>query len=220
MGERAVTFYVKYPSYEQVAKAMQAYVESEAYVFPSVNGWVSIFDRSSDVQPEYTKIHSITEKLSREFQTPSLSFIVLSGVYFLYLLYDNGQLVSSFSTHSLDSIEDAFCDYPCGILSDDEACGRFLDIGDSANSLAHYCLSQASVEVVQSILESARHSDDNIFDVPELDCIDAVCELAPLLGILPEIAMLGFIGYQRHGVDSETARTFPSFENPTHIIKL
>ncbi len=177
MGASFINYQVRAKSASKVKKAIEPLVKSRAYVSPEKNGWVTIYDESSDDQNEATIIHIATE-LSKSLVTAVLACLVHDSDIAAYWLYRNGTLTDEFN-----SAPDYF-----GEDMDDKTRER---VSGNTDALLPLCLASATRAQLDEVLHSA--------DGPSAMAEDMVKELAKLLGIDESRISLGFKYFDEEG---------------------
>lgn len=177
MGENFVNYQVRSDSISNVVNVVKKITKIKAYVSPSKNGWITVYDQSSE-EFKSDEIYYFAQQLSFKLSTTTLALIVNSrfGYNFIYLLYEYGQIVDEF----FDNPEDFEFDFK---YVDNNIIERFKG---NPQKLIHYCTSETVLEELSYILESCREK--------KLDYTgqDAIYQLAPLLELDEARAVIGF----------------------------
>ena len=177
MGASFTNYQVRAKSASKVKKAIEPLVKSRAYVSPEKNGWVTIYDESSDDQNEATITHIATE-LSKSLDTAVIACLVHDSDIATYWLYQSGVLTDEFN-----SAPDYF-----GNTVDDKTRDR---LSGNSDALLPLCVAGTTLEQIESVI----HPPDDFPIMAENVFID----LAKLLGIDDARIGLGFTYFDNEG---------------------
>jgi hypothetical protein len=92
MGAFYTNYQVRSDSTADVVKALGPLVRSRAYVSPTKNGWVTVYDEASDDQSDVI-LREIAMGLSETLNTAVFAFVVHDSDVFLYWLFQSGRLI-------------------------------------------------------------------------------------------------------------------------------
>ncbi|GAA6622438.1 hypothetical protein [Scytonema sp. NUACC26] len=95
-GISFTNYQVRSNSTDEVARVLKDVVRTKAYVSPSKNGWITVYDEMSDEEMDYYELHHISQKLSSSLSTVVFVFFVYRSSYLIYFLYDLGELVDEY----------------------------------------------------------------------------------------------------------------------------
>ncbi|HLO49977.1 MAG TPA: hypothetical protein VK211_16285 [Kamptonema sp.] len=180
MGEKFVNCHIHSESVSDVVRVVREITKDRAYVSPPKNHWITVYDRTSDYEYEYDDIYPFAQKLSSHLSTVVCTFLVFSGLNFIYFIHDSGQLVDEFYDDP-EAAEFGF-DY-----ADDAIRERFHG---HPERLLRYCLPGTNVDSISQILTSSRNRDIEIIGQ------EAAYQLALLLGIDEERAISGYAYFE------------------------
>ncbi len=96
MGNFYVNYQVRADSAEPVVAAARRACCGPAYVAPTRNGWVGVFDEASRQDQEM--MHQLALDLSAGLDTAVFGFLVHDSDVFYYLLYERGSLIAEFDS--------------------------------------------------------------------------------------------------------------------------
>ena len=178
MGSFLTNYHVRSDSPESVVSALQLIVRSKACVSPSKNGWVTVYDETSESQDD-KELHRIAKEVSSRLGCVTLAFLVHDSDVLAYLLYEKGNLADEYN-----SKPDYFGP------SDDATRQRYRG---RTEVLLKLCATGTRPSEVERILGHGR-GDDSQYAFEE----DRLRELAALLGIDEDRACIGF-NYYEHG---------------------
>lgn len=176
MGAFIVNFQIRCHSLPAVRSAMEKLVTTAAYVSPSKNGWITVYDAASDEQDD-ALICRIAAGISRAAKTDVFGFIVHDSDFAGYWLYRCGSVVDQFN-----SAPDLFEE-----VSEEtrEACRGKTDV------LWPLCVPGTTRAQIDAVI----HPEDDFPVFAE----KILTDLAPLLGIDNRRISLGFEYFERHG---------------------
>jgi ankyrin repeat protein len=98
MGASFTNYQVHTRSVSECAKAVARVVSSRALITDPKNEWITVYDETSDAQ-NLKEIRRIAKSLSAKLSTSALALLVHDSDVFLYLLYDQGQLIDQFDSN-------------------------------------------------------------------------------------------------------------------------
>ncbi len=176
MGAFFTNLQVRKSSAKAVSAALAKLIEGGAYVSPQSGDWVTVYAEDSEQQND--KIETLASGLSRMLKTDVLGFLVHDSDIAMYWLYRNGELVDEFN-----SAPDYF-----GEDIGEEGRAR---LSGSTEALLPLCVGGTTAEQLEEVL----HPPDGFPIMAE----DICGELATLLGIDAERAMLGFTYFENEG---------------------
>jgi hypothetical protein len=90
-----VNYQVRSEDSAAVATAAAELIHGRAYVSPSKQGWVSLYDEKSETQDAY-EIGRIGSDLSAKLNTAVIAFLVSESTLFVYYIFENGDLVDEY----------------------------------------------------------------------------------------------------------------------------
>jgi hypothetical protein len=181
MGEQFVNYQIKVDRTVDIVRELRTLIRTEAYVSPEANGWVTIYDQMTDRVFRYDEINYIAQELSFRLCAPVFAFIVLSGIYFIYLLYESGELIDEF-------YDDPRQGYEFGFEHVDEAVVQRFQ--GHPEALLALCPSGTTLEAVSQFLEFCRGRNTDYLGN------SAPYHLAELLNINQDRAILGFHSFE------------------------
>ncbi len=175
MGEKFVNYQVKWVSQHHVAQIVERITRNQAYVSPSKNGWITVYDQTSE---EFNRdyIRYFVQELSTKLSTTVFTFMVYRGLNFVYLLYECGEIIDEFDN---DTEGEIFGEE----YARDIYINRFQ--GDS-NKLLKYCTTSTNQQSISEFLVSCRQRDVEYLGQ------NAAYELAYLLGMDIKRATIGY----------------------------
>jgi hypothetical protein len=177
MGAFFTNYQVRTKSASAVKKAIATLVQSRAYVSPEKNGWVTVYDESSEEQNEAT-LGRIAAGLSKVLDAAVLSFLVHDSSITVYWLYQGGVITDEFN-----SAPDYF-----GKKVNDETCAR---VRGNADALLPLCVTGTTRAQIEAVI----HPPDGLPITAENILVD----LAKLLGIEDSRIALGFNYFDEEG---------------------
>ncbi|MEH2023094.1 hypothetical protein [Nostoc sp.] len=175
MGEKFVNYQVRWVSQYDVAKIVERITRNEAYVSPSKNGWITVYDQTSE-EFNHDYIRYFVQQLSIKLSTAVFTLMVYRGLKFVYLLYEGGEIIDEFDN---DTDGETFGDE----YTRDVYINRFH--GDS-NKLFKYCKPSATLQNISDFMGYCRKKDIEYLGQNAAD------ELACLLGIDTNRAIIGY----------------------------
>ena len=183
MGEKFVNYQIRFESQHEVVKIVETITGNLAYISPSKNGWITVYDLTSEVFND-NYIRYFTERISSHLSTVVLAFIVNRGINFVYLLYDCGKIIDEFDNDIAEEILEA-----------KDSNNKFY--GDS-KKLFKYCTASTYLDEVNTFLESCRYKNKEYLGQ------DAIYQLAPLLGIDKNRATIGYSYFEDNNLYIDT----------------
>ena len=97
MGSFLTNYQVKTEDYDKVIKIMEQIAKKSAFVAPAKNGWIAVYDETSEEQDE-KELHRVASGLSSSLRCAVFAFLVHDDDVFIYLLYDNGTLIDIYNS--------------------------------------------------------------------------------------------------------------------------
>jgi hypothetical protein len=97
MGAFFVNYQIRSTDQSKVTTAAAELVQGRAYVSPPKNGWVTLYDETSDAQDAY-EIGRLGSELSTKLETVVFAFVVSDSTMFIYYLFDNGDLLDEYNS--------------------------------------------------------------------------------------------------------------------------
>lgn len=201
MGEQFVNYQIKTEHTAHVARELGTLIRTEAYVSPETNGWVTVYDQMTDQNFGYDETHYIAQELSSRLSTVIFVFIVFSGVHFLYLVYECGELVDEFYDNPSQGYEFGF-EY-----ADKTVIQRFQ--GDP-QALLRFCPPGITLEAVSQFLQFCREGNADYLGN------SAPYHLAELLNIDQNRAVLGFRSFEAD--ELQALGEIEDVENFVHVV--
>ncbi len=186
MGAFLTNYQIRSDDSAAVRTALEPLAPGRAYVSPAKNGWVTVYEETSDDQDDAV-LRKLAMGLSRSLKTAVFAFLVHDSDVLMYFLYRNGQIEDEYN-----SAPDYFGD---GGDADDE--GRYR--GD-VDALLPYCLPGTTRAQLDEILHPA--------DEAPVFAESALGELAKLLGIDESRVTLGFRYFEEEGDALDDADQF------------
>jgi hypothetical protein len=196
MGSFFVNYQIRGNSAAVVVKAMQELAQSRAYVSPSNNGWITVYDQASDSQ-DNNEINRLAGDLSSRLGTALFAFLVHDSDVFAYYLYDNGDLIDEYNSRP---------GY-FGEMVSDEARQRLA--GQPAVVLNH-CAAGTTLVEVETAMGWSQHLGEGGF-ASSVFAEDRLRPLAAALGIDEVRALLGYNYFE------EERRSLPDGDQFTAI---
>lgn len=188
MGEKFVNYQVKNRSISNllisdVCEAVKSITKRQAYITPEKNGWFSIYDQTSE-QFIYEDISGFAQKVSERLSSTVLAIIVLSGINFIYLLYQSGELIDEF----YDDPESFTFGYE---YVNDRIREKFQG---NPQKVLNYCVQGTNIEEVLSFFDICKKNEMDYYDSEKIHYygMDAVEEFVVFLGIDEERATIGY----------------------------
>jgi len=167
MGASFANYHVRKIDAKNCARALTTLIGSRALVTDSKNGWTTIYDEQSDSQ-DIEVLRRLAKGLSSKLKTAVIVMMVHDGDVFMYLLFDNGEVVDQF-----DSKPDYF-----GPVSD----AKRKEWAGNFSRLLRYAKKGTA-------LADLKHASDKKL---KFDEDERASEFAKLLGIDPARARTGF----------------------------
>lgn len=186
MGEKFVNYQIRSNSINDVTDIVKSLTEKQAYISPPKNGWITVYDQTSE-RLRYDEINSFAQKISASLSTVVFSIVVFSGLHFIYLLHESGEII------------DEFYEDPEGLTFgykyvNNEILKRFRG---NPNKLLKHCVSEVTLEAISLFFNSCReHKRDYLGQ-------DAAYEFSLLLGIDPDRAIIGYKYFLDNNFNSE-----------------
>jgi hypothetical protein len=177
MGASFTNYQVRAKSASKVKKALEPLLKSRAYISPEKNGWITIYDESSDEQNEATITH-IATKLSKSLGTALLACLVHDSDIAAYWLYQNGALTDEFNSAPEYFVNEV----------DDKTRAR---LSGNSDALLPLCVAGTTREQIEAVI----HPVDEFPLMAESIFVD----LAKLLGIDDARIGLGFTYFDNEG---------------------
>jgi hypothetical protein len=178
MGAFFTNYQVRSDSAEKVIGVAARSVKTRAYVSPPKDGWVTVYDETSDDQDQ-EELQRLAKVLSRDLSTAVFAFLDHDSDILMYFLYERGEVVDEYNSNP-DYFDEA-----------DEV--TRTRCRGSARAVLKHCVSGTPIEIVKRIL---HHSDDYGF------AEDILADLAPLLGMDEARLHLGFKYFTEEGAES------------------
>jgi hypothetical protein len=178
MGASFTNYQIRGKSVPEVSEALSSLVESGAYVSPEKNGWVTVYDRSSDDQDE-DRHKRVAAELSSTLNTAVFAFLVHDSDIAVYWLFRNGNLTDEFNSAP---------DYFAKVGEEVKSCVR----GDT-EKLLPLCVAGTSRAQVEEVI----HPADGFAPFAE----QILTDLSKLLGIDDARMTLGFEYFDQEGED-------------------
>ena len=163
----------------KVKKALEKVVDARAYISPEKNGWVTVYDESSDEQNEAI-ITRVAAALSKSLKTDVLAFLVHDSDVAMYWLYQAGAIKDEFNSAPDYFDEDI----------DDETRARFRG---NPEALLPLCIPGTTREDIEAVIHPA--------DGLPLMAEGVFSDLAKLLGMDDARVALGFKYFDEEGDD-------------------
>jgi hypothetical protein len=167
MGASFANYHVRKIDAKNCARALTTLISSRALVTDSKNGWTTVYDEKSDSQ-DIEVLRRLAKGLSSKLKTAVVAMMVHDGDVFIYLLFDNGEIVDQF-----DSKPDYF-----GPVSD----AKRREWAGNFSRLLRYAKKG-------TVLADLKHASDKKL---KFDEDERASEFAKLLGIDPARASTGF----------------------------
>jgi hypothetical protein len=176
MGASFTNYQIHSTSVAAVKKALEPLTKSRAYISSEKNGWITVYDETSDEQS--AALTRIGPALSKSLQTAVFAFLVYDSDVAMYWLYQNGTLEDEFN-----SAPDFF---------DEDLDEKSRDrVRGNANRLLPLCISGTAREQIEEVI----HPEDGLPMMAE----DILEDLARLLGIDDARISLGFTYFENEG---------------------
>jgi ankyrin repeat protein len=97
MGSFFANYQVREVEAAKVIKKLQNLIKARAYVSSAKQGWISVYDESSDQQNEQ-ELHRLAKALSYHCATDVLAFLVHDSDILIYLIYKQGRLEDEYNS--------------------------------------------------------------------------------------------------------------------------
>jgi len=159
-----------------VKKALEPLVNSRAYISPEKNGWITVYDESSDEQ-DPAVLTRVAAALSRSLETAVFAFLVHDNDVAMYWLYQNGLLADEYNS-APDYFEDAT----------EQTRAR---VRGNPDKLLPLCVAGTA----RADIEAVMHPADGL----PLTAQEILADLAKLLGIDDTRIRLGFTYFDSEG---------------------
>jgi hypothetical protein len=95
MGAFFVNYQIRSEDQTKVVTAAGELVQGRAYISPPKDGWVTVYDETSESQDVY-EIGRLGSELSTKLETVVFVFLVSDSTMFVYYLFDNGDLLDEY----------------------------------------------------------------------------------------------------------------------------
>lgn len=182
MGASFVNYQLRTSDARAVVQAAQERVAARAYVSPAHNGWVTLFDETSDAQGP-SEIDRLSHGLSLALHVPLLAFLVDDSSLFAYYLFDDeGCLIDEYN-----SAPALF-----GQPGSPDVHQRFAG---QPVLLEQYCRPGVDLVALHHALSDGRTGVEGGFACT-VPAEERVRQLAVLLGLHERRAMLGFTMFE------------------------
>lgn len=97
MGAFFTNCHVRTSDKSLCVKALQGTIHSRALISESKNGWITVYDESSESQ-DIEELRRLGQGISAGLKTAVFCFLVHDSDIFVYLLYDKGEFVDQFDS--------------------------------------------------------------------------------------------------------------------------
>src|SRR5271156_1010518 len=97
MGVSFTNYQIRTENTAEVKLALASLIETRAYVSPEKNGWVTVYEESSEKQDEVA-INIIAAALSQSLDTAVFAFLVHDSSIAVYWLYQGGKITDEFNS--------------------------------------------------------------------------------------------------------------------------
>ncbi len=206
MGNFYVNHQVRADSAEPVVAMARRVCCGLAYVAPSRNGWVGVFDEASNRQDD-PMIHQVGQDLSARLGTAVFGFLVHDSDVLKYVLFESGQPVAEFDSwpdYDRTGGESEAGDTPSAAPKPHPDQPMLFDIGEpvepptpgNPEAVLRHCVRGTMLRQVRDLLRPdswpSREAAWNEGREEWLDAFERHARLAELLGIDEERAHLGF----------------------------
>jgi len=175
VGAFFTNYQVRSDSMEDVIRVLNSSVRRRAYISPPKNGWVTVYDESSDDQDE-RELQRLAKTISKDLSTSAFAFLNHDSDVLLYFLYERGVLADEYNSNP-DYFEEA-----------DQATRERCR--GKAEVVLRHCIDGTTVQDIENILHRA---DEYTFAENILD------DLAPRLDIDPLRLRFGFKYFEDEG---------------------
>ena len=185
MGAFFTNYQVRSDSAEKVMDVVARSVKTRAYISPPKDGWVTVYDETSDDQDE-RELQRLAKVISKELSTTVFAFLDHDSDILIYYLYERGEIADEYNSNP-DYFE------PANEKTRKRCRGN-------PQAILKHCVSGTRLEDVDKIL----HRPDEYGFAEEI-----LVDLAPLLGMDQARLHLGFKYFKEEGAESlEDAQTF------------
>jgi hypothetical protein len=193
MGERFINYQICCDLTGDITSSIRAILIKKAYVSLPKDGWITIYDEASEDHFDYTTVSQFAQHLSQRLSAVVFSFVVVSGLYSTYLLYDRGERIDQFHSD------------PEGFKFGFEQCTEdtLESFRGNPERLLSYCLPGTDISEIQHILTASRNG--------ELDFLgqETIYELATLLGIDGYRAITGYQYFEENSLHNTIDPVLP-----------
>jgi ankyrin repeat protein len=97
MGASFSNYHIRKTDAKNCARALTTLISSRALITDSKNGWITVYDEQSDSQ-DIEVLRRLAKGLSSKLKTAVIAMMVHDGDVFMYLLFDNGEVVDQFDS--------------------------------------------------------------------------------------------------------------------------
>jgi hypothetical protein len=175
MGASSTNLQVKSDKQEEVITHLKSIIKSRAYVSTPNNGWIAIYDETSDRCLD--EAYQIAEKLSLSLLTTVFVFSVYDSDIYFYAFYENGVLLDEYNSDP---------EYFDGFGRFETSLEESLRLKGSPPLIIKYCRDGTTLEYIKNILYEEYILADEL-----------PAKFAELLGINAEyVAYMGFNYYE------------------------
>ena len=171
MGMFFTNCHVRTSDKSSCVKALRRVIHSRALVTEPKNGWLTIYDETSESQ-DIEELIRLAKGISSKLKTAAFGFLVHDSDIFVYVLYDNGKFVDQFDSHP-------GCLGPVTDEHRKEWAGHF-------DRLLKFAARRTTVDAIKKVLAK-----------PQLVEEERAAQFASLMGIDRERAQTGFKYAQR-----------------------
>ncbi len=183
MAASFVNYHLHTADAAAVARVAEEIITAQAFVSPSVNGWVTVFDETSDSQ-DPLEIDRLAHEFSEKLHVPLMVFMVINRAVFVYYLFDEeGCLIDEYNSAP---------EYFGGEVSD-EIRERFAGRPIILEPLCRPGTAKADIE---KVLGQARLRAEGGF-ASAVPADERLRQLAVLLAVDEHRAKLGFRDFQK-----------------------
>src|SRR4051794_36034958 len=150
MSASFVNYHLRTSDVAAVVRAAEQFISSRAYVSPATNGWITMYDETSDGQNP-AEIDRLSHELSLTLHAPLLAFLVDDSSLFAYYLFDDqGCLIDEYN-----SAPTMF-----GQLAAADSLQRFAG---QPVLLEQYCQPGVNLEALHQVLSEGRTTSEGGF---------------------------------------------------------
>ncbi|MGK7893959.1 MAG: hypothetical protein AB4372_10135 [Xenococcus sp. (in: cyanobacteria)] len=174
MGRSFAHITIKGQTQDAIVRYLEK-LERKAYVSPSINSYVVIYDEKCN--SEFADISNLSIQISRYFRCPTFSVIIYDESVFYYELYENGNLLDTYSSSGIDSFpEGGDAEKLCYVLGAKQSINRVRPILREPNTEEIYLFSSARHKKLVEELGLSLWSSDVIggYQDIEEESIDAI----------------------------------------------